>query len=57
MHVTQSCVQAMYSACSPPTAMRMLEEFVELKAGDVVVQNGANSAVGQVTFRTQCHLY
>ena len=26
----------------------MLEEFVDLKAGDVVVQNGANSAVGQV---------
>ena len=26
----------------------MLDEFVNLKAGDVVVQNGANSAVGQV---------
>ena len=26
----------------------MLEEFVDLKAGDVIVQNGANSAVGQV---------
>jgi len=26
----------------------MLEEFVHLKEGDVVVQNGANSAVGQV---------
>ena len=26
----------------------MLEEFVHLNKGDVVVQNGANSAVGQV---------
>lgn len=26
----------------------MLEEFVDLKEGDVIVQNGANSAVGQV---------
>ena len=26
----------------------MLEEFVYLGKGDVVVQNGANSAVGQV---------
>lgn len=25
----------------------MLEDFVKLKAGDVIVQNGANSAVGQ----------
>ena len=35
-------------ASSPPTALRILEEFVDLKEGDVVVQNGANSAVGQV---------
>lgn len=28
--------------------MRMLEEFVQLTNGDVVLQNGANSAVGQV---------
>ncbi|KIZ02769.1 trans-2-enoyl-CoA reductase [Monoraphidium neglectum] len=33
---------------NPPTAVCMLEHFVELKAGDVVVQNGATSAVGQV---------
>lgn len=26
----------------------MLEEYVTLEKGDVVVQNGANSAVGQV---------
>ena len=36
------------AACSPPSAMRMLEEFVQLTKGDVVLQNGANSAVGQV---------
>ncbi len=34
--------------CSPPTALAMLETFVKLKPGDIVVQNGANSSVGQV---------
>ena len=33
--------------CSPPTALRMLEEYVALQPGDTVVQNGANSAVGR----------
>jgi hypothetical protein len=32
---------------SPPTALCMLEQFVELQPGDTVVQNGATSAVGQ----------
>jgi trans-2-enoyl-CoA reductase len=33
---------------NPPTAYRMLHDFVPLQAGrDVVVQNGANSAVGR----------
>lgn len=45
-------VEAAATMCiNPPTAMRMLEEFVELKAGDVVVQNGANSAVGQLVIQ------
>ena len=35
-------------ASSPPTALRMLEGFFNLKGGNVVVENGANSAVGQV---------
>lgn len=32
---------------NPCTAYRMLKDFVELCPGDCVVQNGANSAVGQ----------
>lgn len=35
--------------CSPPSAMCMLEHFEQLQPGDVVIQNGATSAVGQVT--------
>ena len=33
----------------------MLEEFVHLDKGDVIVQNGANSAVGQVKSRNLVH--
>jgi trans-2-enoyl-CoA reductase len=32
---------------NPSTAYRMLNDFVKLSPGDLVVQNGANSAVGQ----------
>lgn len=32
---------------TPPTAYRLLKDFVELRRGDVIVQNGANSAVGK----------
>lgn len=32
---------------NPSTAYRMLKDFVPLEAGDVVIQNGANSACGQ----------
>uniref|UniRef100_A0A0D6QT95 Enoyl-[acyl-carrier-protein] reductase, mitochondrial n=2 Tax=Araucaria cunninghamii TaxID=56994 RepID=A0A0D6QT95_ARACU len=42
-------VPAEYAATvsvNPSTALRMLEDFVSLKAGDVVVQNGATSMVG-----------
>lgn len=31
---------------NPPTAIRMLRDYVDLKPGDWVVQNAANSAVG-----------
>jgi mitochondrial enoyl-[acyl-carrier protein] reductase / trans-2-enoyl-CoA reductase len=33
-------------AINPPTALLMLEEFVDLKEGDWVIQNAANSGVG-----------
>ena len=32
---------------NPPTALRMLEEFVELKAGDAIVHTGGNSSTGK----------
>jgi len=31
---------------NPATAYRMLHDFVKLKPGDVIIQNGANSMVG-----------
>lgn len=34
-------------AVNPCTAYRMLKDFVQLKPGDVVIQNASNSAVGQ----------
>ncbi|KAL3882262.1 hypothetical protein ACJMK2_028624 [Sinanodonta woodiana] len=34
-------------AVNPCTAYRMLKDFVHLKPGDAVIQNSANSAVGQ----------
>ncbi|XP_028894998.1 enoyl-[acyl-carrier-protein] reductase, mitochondrial [Zeugodacus cucurbitae] len=33
---------------NPPTAYRMLKDFVPLAQGDCIIQNGANSAVGQI---------
>ena len=32
---------------NPGTAYRMLKDFVDLQEGDIVIQNGANSAVGR----------
>ena len=32
---------------NPTTAYRLLNDFVELKEGDWIIQNAANSAVGQ----------
>lgn len=32
---------------NPCTALRLLDDFVQLQSGDVIVQNGANSSVGQ----------
>jgi len=39
-------VSAATVAVNPCTAFRMLEDFVKLKEGDVVIQNGCNSGVG-----------
>lgn len=36
---------------NPCTAYRMLKDFVQLKPGDVVIQNGGNSAVGQLVIQ------
>ncbi|XP_062557084.1 enoyl-[acyl-carrier-protein] reductase, mitochondrial [Armigeres subalbatus] len=36
---------------NPCTAYRMLKDFVSLKAGDTVIQNGANSACGQAVIQ------
>jgi len=38
-------------AVNPCTAYRLLHDFVKLKPGDTVVQNGANSAVGQAVIQ------
>ncbi|XP_012538713.2 enoyl-[acyl-carrier-protein] reductase, mitochondrial isoform X1 [Monomorium pharaonis] len=36
---------------NPCTAYRMLKDFVPLKPGDTVIQNGGNSAVGQLVIQ------
>lgn len=36
---------------NPCTAYRMLKDFVKLKPGDTVIQNGGNSAVGQLVIQ------
>lgn len=38
-------------AVNPCTALRLLTDFVDLKSGDVIIQNGANSAVGQAVLQ------
>ncbi|KDQ61661.1 hypothetical protein JAAARDRAFT_31128 [Jaapia argillacea MUCL 33604] len=48
-------VQGATLTVNPPTAYNMLKEFVDLKAGDWVLQNGANSAVGQAVIQIAAH--
>ena len=43
--------QAAMLSVNPPTAWRMLEAFVELKPGDWVIQNAANSGVGRAVIQ------
>ena len=40
-------LQAATLAINPATSYRMLHDFVNLKQGDVIFQNAANSAVGK----------
>lgn len=46
-----SNVDAATITVNPSTAFRMLRDFVPLNAGDTVIQNGANSAVGQAVIQ------
>ncbi|RDB20888.1 putative trans-2-enoyl-CoA reductase, mitochondrial [Hypsizygus marmoreus] len=44
-------VHAATMTVNPPTAYNMLKDFVPLQEGDWVIQNGANSAVGQAVIQ------
>lgn len=44
-------VNAATITVNPATAFRMLRDFVKLSPGDTVIQNGANSAVGQAVIQ------
>ncbi len=44
-------LQAAQMKANPPSAHFMLEDFVDLQSGDYVIQNAANSAVGQHIIR------
>ncbi len=44
-------VSAATLAVNPCTAYRMLKDFEDLKPGDVVIQNGGNSGVGQAVIQ------
>ncbi|TFY77164.1 hypothetical protein EWM64_g6848 [Hericium alpestre] len=44
-------VHAATLTVNPPTAYNMLRDFVDLQPGDWVIQNGANSAVGQAVIQ------
>jgi len=44
-------VSAAMLSVNPPTALCLLRDFVQLKEGDWIVQNGANSAVGQLVIQ------
>lgn len=48
---TMDLRQAAMLRINPPTALLLLTDFVELKPGDWVIQNVANSAVGRLVIR------
>ncbi|KAK4300049.1 hypothetical protein Pmani_017756 [Petrolisthes manimaculis] len=49
-------VEAATIAVNPATAYRMLKDFVPVKSGETVIQNGANSAVGQAVIQIAASL-
>lgn len=49
-------VQAATMRINPPTALCMLRDFTSLSPGDYVIQNGANSAVGQAVIQISAAL-
>lgn len=49
-------IEAATITVNPPTAYRMLKDFVPVKKGDTIIQNGANSAVGQAVVQL-CKLW
>lgn len=49
-------VEAATITVNPPTAYRMLKDFVPVQRGDTIIQNGANSAVGQAVIQL-CKLW
>ncbi|XP_037079795.1 enoyl-[acyl-carrier-protein] reductase, mitochondrial-like [Pollicipes pollicipes] len=53
---TVPLVEAATLSVNPCTAFRMLHDFVRLEEDDVVIQNGANSAVGQAVIQL-CRVY
>ena len=44
-------LQAAMLRINPPTALLLLTDLVELKPGDWIIQNVANSAVGRFVIR------
>ncbi|CEP14039.1 hypothetical protein [Parasitella parasitica] len=46
-----SNIQKATITVNPCTAYRMLKDFVDLKQGDYIIQNGGNSAVGQAVIQ------
>ncbi|XP_043251306.1 enoyl-[acyl-carrier-protein] reductase, mitochondrial [Colletes gigas] len=49
-------IEASMLNVNPCTAYRMLKDFVSLNPGDTVIQNGGNSAVGQIVIQL-CKLW
>ena len=53
---TVPLVEAATMSINPCTSFRMLNDFVTLEDNDVVIQNGANSAVGQAVIQVSVQL-